>query len=393
MGMAKRAMEAQTAQGWSYAEKCVCQRCVDESALCAAIAAQEDPEESCSFCGSAPAAPLDALLGPFVVGLRRLYDSALDVLSWNSREGGYQGPTIDTWDLIGEFDGLLVGDGLVEAVREALDDDEWVAKDWAIPAVGERLTEAWDRFCQLVKYETRYVIWRKPATPGQPDPGEIDPARILDAVGDLVTFHTQHLTAELDVDRSLWRARTHGGGKAVGSAKELGTTPVDHSRNNRMSPAGIPMFYGAFDPDTAVAEGAQGKSDPLVTVGAFQVTGPALLLDLTRLKPVPSVFAADGDERGQWQFLHYFERSLRAKPTTHEIDYIPTQIVTEYFLKVFEGGQSFDGIQYMSDVVNGQVCVVLDIRNEACLDGPLDAAANEDFRVVLDPATVATRRL
>jgi hypothetical protein len=30
--------------------------------------------------------------------------------------------------------------------------------------------------------------------------------------------------------------------------------------------------------------------------------------------------------------------SLRAKPELEEIDYVPTQVVTEYFLKVFGDG-------------------------------------------------------
>lgn len=311
----------------------------------------------------------------------------------DGREGGYQGGTLDTWDLVGQFDAVLVGDGLAEAVCEALVDEAWVAKDWAVPAVEEQLTKAWDRFCQAVKFETRYVMWRKPADSSHRDPGEVDPARVLDAVGDLVNFYPEHLTAELDPRMPLWRARAHGRGGEVGTAKELGTTPVDKSQNNRMSPAGIPMFYGALDSDTAIAEATQGKSDPLVTVAAFHVTASATLLDLTRLKPVPSIFAADGDERGQWHFLHHFERTLRAKPSKDEIDYVPTQIVTEYFLKIFDGGGHFDGIQYLSDVVEGQTCIVLDLRNEACLEPPADPAGGNDLRVLLDPATVETRAI
>lgn len=384
-------MEEQSAQGWSFADGFVCWRCVDEPVLRAALTAQEAPEQRCSFCGSAPAASLDALLGPFVTGLRRLYDHAGDELPWDGREGGYQGDTLDTWDLVGQFDDVLVGDGLADAVRDALVDEVWVAKDWAIPAVEKQLTKAWDRFCQAVKFETRYVMWRKPADLDHRDPGEIDPSRVLDAVGELVDFYPEYLTTEVEPSTPLWRARPHGPGDDVGSAKELGTTPVDKSQGNRMSPAGIPMFYGALDPDTAIAEATEGKSHPLVTVGAFHVTARAKLLDLTHLKPVPSIFAEDGDQRGQWQFLHHFERTLRAKAAKDQIDYVPTQIVTEYFLRIFGDGGYFDGIQYLSDVVEGQTCIVLDLRNEACLDPPADDASGDNLTVLLDPATVETR--
>lgn len=393
MGMAKQAMDAQSEQGWSYSDGHVCGGCVGDHALRAAIAAQEAADQQCSFCGRPPAAPLDTLLGPFVAGVRRLYDYARDELYWDGSEGGYQGDTLDSWDLVGQFEDVLVGDGLAEAVRTALTEEDWVAKDWAVPAVEDQLTKAWDRFCHEVKFETRYVMWRKPADAGPRDPGEIDPARVLDAVGELVNFHPERLTADLTPDRPLWRARAHGVGEGVGSARELGTTPTDQSQNNRMSPAGIPMFYGAFDADTAVAEGTQGKREPLVTVGAFHLAATATLLDLTQLKPVPSIFAVDGDERGQWQFLHHFERTLRAKPGKDEIDYVPTQIVTEYFLKIFAGGGQLDGIQYLSDVIDGQTCVVLNVRNEACLDVPDGKAGANDLQVLLDPDTVTTRSI
>lgn len=393
MGMAKRWMEEQDAQGWSFTDGFVCSRCVDEPVLRSTLLAQETAEQECSFCGTSPAAPLDALLGPFVKGVRRLYDRAADELPWDGREGGYQGDTIDTWDLVGEFDRVLVGDGLLDAVRDAIDDEIWVAKNWAIPAVDEQLTKAWDRFCEAVKFETRYVMWRKPADVDHREPGEIDPSRVLDAIGDLVDIFPEYLTTEVEPATPLWRARPHGPGDDVGSAAELGTTPVDKSQANRMSPAGIPMFYGAFDPDTAIAEATEGKGHPLVTVGAFHVTATARLLDLTRLKPVPSIFAEDGDQRGQWQFLHHFERTLRAKAAKDEIDYVPTQIVTEYFLRIFGDGSYFDGIQYMSDVVAGRTCVVLDLRNERCLDRPRDGAGGDDLAVLLDPATVETRAM
>jgi hypothetical protein len=391
VGMAKRWMEEQDAQGWSFTDSFVCWRCVDEPVLRGTLLAQETPEQECSFCGISPAAPLGALLGPFVKGLRRRYDRAGDELPWDGREGGYQGDTIDTWDLVGEFDDVLVGDGLLDAVRDAIDDEVWVAKDWAIPAVDEQLTKAWDRFCEAVKFETRYVMWRKPAEVDHREPGEIDPSRVLDAIGDLVDIFHEYLTTEVEPATPLWRARPHGPGDDVGSATELGTTPVDKSQANRMSPAGIPMFYGAYDPDTAIAEATEGKGDPLVTVGAFHVAATAKLLDLTHLKPVPSIFADDGDERGKWQFLHHFERSLRVRAAKDQIDYVPTQIVTEYFLRIFGGGRYFDGIQYTSDVVAGRTCIVLNVRNEACLDHPGDAAGRDDLTPIFHGAWAGRR--
>lgn len=390
--MAKEAMEEASARGWASADGFVCRSCVDEDALRAAIGAQEIVEEECSFCDSSPAAPLDALLEAFVAGLRRLYDYARDELFWDGREGGYQGDTIDSWDVIGEFEHFLLGEGLPDAVRDALADELWVAKDWAVPAIEVLLTEGWDRFCDQVKYETRYVMWRKPAD-ARRTPDQIEPARVLDAVGDLVDFYPEQLVAQLDPATPLWRARPHDAREDVSSAKELGTTPVKKSQSNRMSPAGIPMFYAALDADTAVAEATQSTTHKHVTVGAFHATAVGKLLDLTHLKPVPSIFAPDGDERGQWLFLHHFEKTLRAKPSHEAIDYVPTQIVTEYFLRIFGEGNFFDGVVYTSDVVEGQTCIVLDIRNEECLDPPAGPPGGPRLQVELDPVTISLRQV
>lgn len=393
MGGAKAAQDEQDERGWASADAFVCQQCVSEDALCAALSAREEPRKECSFCGNLPATPLDVLLEHFVAGLRNAYDYAKDELFWDGREGGYQGDTLNTWDVVDQFADVFVGDGLLGAVRDQIQDEIWVAKDWAIPAVEERLRKSWDRFCHQVKYETRYVIWRQPVDRSRRDPTDIDPNRVLDAVGDLVRLYPEHLITEIDPTTQLWRARVHDAGEDVGSAKKLGTTPVCKSQSNRMSPAGIPMFYGALDPNTATAEATQGTSRTHVTVGAFNVTGSASLLDLTNLKPAPSIFSPDGAERGQWLFLHRFEQTLRAKASHREIDYVPTQIVTEYFLRIFEGGGAFDGIQYRSDVLSGRSCVVLDLRNDACVDPPADPPDAADLRVVLDPSTLAIEAL
>jgi hypothetical protein len=61
-----------------------------------------------------------------------------------------------------------------------------------------------------------------------------------------------------------------------------------------MSPAGIPMFYGATDPDTAFAETAAHSDRPGATAGAFMTSRPCLVVDFTRLLAVPSTFDPHG---------------------------------------------------------------------------------------------------
>jgi len=107
-------------QGWSSTEGWVCSDCVSDYALRAAIDADADQEMSCSFCGSSPAAPLDSLMEVFVAGIGTEFEDAANILYWDGNEGGYQGPAIDKWDLLDNVGDVLVGPGLIDAVRGSM---------------------------------------------------------------------------------------------------------------------------------------------------------------------------------------------------------------------------------------------------------------------------------
>jgi HEPN superfamily RES-like protein len=118
--------------------------------------------DQCSFCGARPAANIDILIGAFVDGLRNEFVDADDQgIYYDGREGGYQWDEIwDTWDLVTEeFGHLFAGDGLLETVRSAIDSRMWVLRDPAWPRQDEALLESWERFCEIVQYEIRYVFW------------------------------------------------------------------------------------------------------------------------------------------------------------------------------------------------------------------------------------------
>lgn len=395
MGYAKDQQLTQDEQGWLFTDALVCPACVNEQALKGAVVADVRPTEPCSFCGSDGAAPLDTLMAAFVAGIRRMYYRAVDELGWDGREGGWQGAsTVDSSDLVSEYEHCFAENGLADAVRHSLEQTDWVAKDFARPSTDAALIEGWARFCHQIKYETRYVIWRRRDERTDTYSGDIAPASVHDAVGELVGFFQKLMVREVSSDTAFWRARPHHFGQNVRSSKELGTTPTAISRTNRMSPAGIPMFYGALDLKTADLEATQECRDDVVSVGAFHASRSLTLLDLTRLREPPSVFAVDGDERPQWLFLQAFARTLRAKPTLPDIDYVPTQVVTEYFIKVFEDGAYFDGILYSSDIDDGGDCVVLNVPNERCVDMLTTGTDDQiELELELDVATVTSRPL
>jgi len=108
----------------------------------------------------------------------------------------------------------------------------------------------------------------------------------LDTIGELVL--EQDLLRTVEVGTTIVRARRHGADKELSSVEELGPPPSDKARySNRMSPAGIPMFYGSRNEDTALNEVDGGD---LATVADFVTLQPFKVLDLTSIPRVPSLF-------------------------------------------------------------------------------------------------------
>jgi HEPN/RES N-terminal domain 1/RES domain len=374
MGLAKARQMDEWDQGWSFTSQYVCAGCVDDTVLKAALGAAAGAEEVCDFCGARPAAKLDVLLEHFVRGLRNEYGDADDEgVFYDGDDGGYQwGRTWDTPDLVETFGHVLTGAGLVEAVSAAMHNRTWVEVVFAGPRRDEALTASWDRFCHAVMYETRYVFWLRGDGGEQHElgVGEIPAARILQELGDLIV--TLDLARDLPAGHELWRARPHAEPGVAYGGRDLGTAPREHARQaNRMSPAGIRMFYGAVDAETAIKETAAHTDFAWITVGAFHTSQLCTVVDFTHLPVVPSIFDVErGGLHRPLLFLHQFVAQL-SKPIRgrdyEQIDYVPTQVVTEYLLRIFGNGRAVCGILYPS-ALTGAACVVLDVPNERCVD-------------------------
>jgi hypothetical protein len=151
------------------------------------------------------------------------------------------------------------------------------------------------------------------------------------------------------------------------------------------------MFYGAMDAETARAEIAkQGK---YVTTGLFLAAKPLVVVDFTKELTLPSLF--DIPQRGTRDilrfvqgFVHDLQRSI-AKDGREHVDYVPTQIVTEYFRRTFLD-RNVDGLLYPSAKNDGGVCCVLFVERNQCVDIAPDWPARNDV-LGLDPSTVVTQ--
>ncbi|MCX4539016.1 HEPN-associated N-terminal domain-containing protein [Streptomyces sp. NBC_01669] len=394
-------IEDQDDQGWYFTDQHVCTGCVDDDVLVAVLSAAEDADTVCSFCERSPAAELDVLLETFVAAVYNEYGSADDEgVSYDGREGGYQWTILDTWEVVEECGGsdVLVGEGLFDAVCGAIIDKPWVPADFIAPRRDEALRDGWARFCEQVQYRTRYVFWLREMEEEYLGHGEVSASRILDHVGDLVD--RLGLVKELPAGTPLWRALTHEEPQVDWNARRLGTAPRQYARQaNRMSPAGIPMFYGAIDAETAVQETSLRSEEPWATAAAFETSSPCSVVDFTDLPPVPSLFdRGRAKDRRPLMFLRDFAAQLTApaRSTYEQIDYVPTQVVTEYLLHVFRPEAPVSGLLYTSSLT-GKMAAVIDVPNERCIDHGMEVLGQGDshLALVLDSAsrgTVPVRR-
>jgi len=361
MGLAKRMMMEEQERGYSsVGEKCVCAECFIDDGV-RRFVRQNAQNRQCSYChreSTEPiAAPVDDVIG-FIVGcIEKEYDIPENELPWDGREGGWQGETIDTWDLLNEME-LVEEDGdLLDDIRSAINGqrDTWCKRDAFGMRENEIAMASWERFKWLTMHRCRYVFFRMERPPADAcDHWDqfIDPLGILDRIGNLINHHS--LLATLPVGTEVCRVRLHRD-EHFDSIDELGPPPREGAvYANRMSPAGIPMFYAAGDADTAVSETWDQRGQPYCSLGVFSLIRECRIVDLVAIPPVPSLTdeGRDGDRedlRFLHQFVHDAARPIEKTDKAH-IDYTPTQVVAEYIRHVFreEGGNPVQGIAYRS---------------------------------------------
>jgi hypothetical protein len=177
-------------------------------------------------------------------------------------------------------------------------------------------------------------------------------------------------------DEPVYRVRTHKSQEHPRTAAELGA-PGAHliDKSSRMSPAGVPLFYGALDPATATAEAREANPGAEAwTTGTFRLRRPARVVDLSTPPGVPSLYDPERRHlRPGLIFLRHFVSEI-SKPFVRDdrihIEYVPTQVVTEWLRTRFDPGpgEPLAGVLYGSSRNPGGINVSLFIDNDGACD-------------------------
>lgn len=346
-------MLEQWERGYVKADGNICSNCVEDATLKRWVT-DNAAAYQCRFCSASSEKPIaasfDAFVGVVLAGVRFDWNHPdAEGIGYESAEGGYQADVTEIGEVLTNYEISECPD-VTEAIIKAVGHDGWVERDYYIGDKSRQLSIGWDWFQYIVKHQTRYVFL---APNDDDDITEMPPSNMLYAIGGMVVneLAALNLITETTIDTDLYRVRI--GPLPYHTGTEIGSPPAELSiQSNRMSPAGIAMFYGAFDQETALAETLDltRHVGQMMSIGTFRPVRSLRVLDLADLPDIPSVFDVDGHLRiHPLRFLHSFSHDM-AQPIAHDgrehIEYVPTQIVTEYFRRVFrdDHGNAIDGI-------------------------------------------------
>lgn len=328
----------------------VCSACIDDPDVKAWIRDENGPR-GCDACGGydSPTVELKELCEYLEECLSNFWGLAADQLPYESAEGGYQGTTWLTSELVFEEVGLELprdrNDRLYYAICRRLDAQLWCDYDWLRLDEDVALRMSWETFCETIKHKRRFFFHHQGGSGDDPD--SFSHVELLRAISRLCD--ELGLINELSASTGLYRARTGIPRGASLDASTFGPPPAHLAlQTNRMNPPGIPMFYGAEGARTAVREVHRRAAK----VGKFRLNRPLRVLDLARLPDVPSIWA-NPDRRGRLglRFLHEFTGAIM-QPVNRDdrahVDYIPSQVVTEFFRDFGFAGGKIDGIRFPS---------------------------------------------
>jgi len=363
MGFAKRYYEEMTDPDRlePQLDQYVSAACFEDKAL-KKFVKQNLTDKCCTYyCGAGKTpkgATLDVVIRFVFEGICSRYEDAANGVGW---EGGYVGAHTDDSDDLVQDHVCLTEDaspGLLSDIVAAMPDRTWSEIDPYGARDHEILAWSWERFVDVVKHERRYFFENSDHALADE---QISPSALLEGVA--TKCRQARMIRRLPAGSTFFRCRFREAGQQFKAPSELGPPPQDRASQSRMSPAGIPMFYGAVDESTARAETLECSSDRH-SMALFALGKDVRVLDLTQ-SPVVSIFDRERRSFYDWAiFMHRFRRDLRKKIKKDgrvHIEYVPTQIVTEYFRAFLKDGKGnrIDGILYRSATETNGKCIAL----------------------------------
>lgn len=393
MGLTKRWWDEVESRGFGTTDDTLCASHIRDSYLLEQVISGRTAGR-CFVCDAA---------GSDLVEAESLLGAMFDVIrsSWEPASHPFASRA-STMDLFYEYFNDVFDEGdpveILERLDRAVTNDEWAPMDsgpWGDTDDEETTAPAdgWRTFVKLVQHESRFVFLTEKET-NIPDGGRKAATFVAD-FSRMLKEHDSSLVRAVPKGSVLYRGRMVGevrDAAKVASAAQLGSAPKELAAANRMSPAGISMFYASETLETAVAEIATHDVDQrdFAVIGGFQTLRDLRILDLFDID-VPSVFdPTRASERADKTFLRSFARDItrpiRLDGREHR-EYAPTQILTE--LIRWTPDPAVNGIRLRSSQ-DQQATYVLFFGQDSAVDLP---SADNAATFGLHPDNIAATRV
>ncbi len=351
--------------GTSYdiVETHVCCDCVIDQEL-SQLVCRNLESNKCSYCGRTSK---ELIAAPFEILIERIYSSILNYYAdaqdiGISYDKGWVFPETELWEVVGEFDPGWE-EKFLNDIYDCIGYDKYFVPhtkgDWGLSNPADTLRFGWDRFTSTILYKTRFLFLNEPEDEhetGRPD--YIPVASMLDAIGGLVK--SLDLIKTIPISEMAYRVRVIKNSTVHGEFRDVSVPPRDISSAGRMNPAGIPLLYVALDPETAKKETLYNDK-ARYSLATMSFVKELRVIDLSELPDPPSVFEIDKyDQLHEIRFLRALQADISKRITKdgrEHIDYVPTQVVSEYFRSKFmlEDGNRVDGVLFSSSKIeNGK---------------------------------------
>lgn len=131
--------------------------------------------------------------------------------------------------------------------------------------------------------------------------------------------------------------------------EKMGNPPIDLATSGRANPKGISYLYVADSLETSIYETRASLFD-YATVGEFKLTEDIKILNLRNPKDDPIYWSEIEEIENYLIYIPFIqtlqkELSLPIRKRDKELDYIPTQYISEFIKSL-----GFDGVEYQSSL-------------------------------------------
>jgi RES domain/HEPN/RES N-terminal domain 1 len=252
----------------------------------------------------------------------------------------------EDWNIFSEnIEGLGTDENLLSDILDTYSNDplDYIDTDTTLYSrITESLTfvhplEDWEKGWENFKYEIKHKFRFFPQSQNNV---------FNESFNEILAYRKMFIEEGL----TLFRARL-----GVQPKEKMLAPPNDLAKAGRANPNGISYLYCGMDKETCVAEIRPWKNAE-VTIATLRVKKELCLIDLRR-QISPFLFNSPYKILEVDKLLKYFsfELSTPVDPTKSEIEYIPTQYITELIKS-----KGFDGIYFKSAMGSGDNLVIFD---------------------------------